>query len=684
MDGFTVRQKFILNNLIEKGPLTTKGLSQQVDVSERTILREVSAINVWLKQYNLRISDSGGRLLLNGSQKDLNRIREFFEGIPHLWLLTQEQRQVLITAQLLLSKEPIKSAYFSYQFNVVEGTIIFYLDKIEGWLRTENLKLVRRRGYGLEIVGSGWNKRNAFAELLYNYKSISELLTFLYDDSNDYSLQAFFYVTFGEEMVANVKAMLKKLYYENNMLKINDVDYFSTFIHMLLAIERTRGGIPIELPEYLIKDTLASNEFSFIKDIVKILDENGIKLPDSELAYLAIHLTGDNNIYKDEKVPKELGFDIDDSIREIIHIAGKRLNIGIECDNQLITGLKQHINPALYRLTMGLEVRNPIINEIKEYYRDLFDAVDYACRLVFSKYNLVIPTNEVGYITMHIGAAVERQQGIQSRLRVLIICPNGISTAKILMGKLKNRFPEIDGIDACSLREMDEKLNGNYDIVLSTVMISKRPESGITVISPFLPGKDIDRIGTLIKNKAGESSNLMKTSHINQEHDIAETEEDFSAANKMLQGFKLKSITSDNIQNTIKEIVQELYDSNLIAERVILENQIRKREEKGSVVVPNSHVALVHVRTEEIDAPFVGVFRLEHFIEMKSAGFSVENVDTILVMLARKNESDYILELLGKISASLVEDISFISVLRLGDIKDIRNELIEIINREEV
>ncbi len=124
-------------------------------------------------------------------QQGPGNIRELFDGIPHLWMLTQEQRQVLITAQLLLSKEPIKSAYFSYQFNVVEGTIIFYLDKIESWLRTKNLNLVRRRGYGLEVEGSDWNKRNAFAELLYNYKSISELLAFLYEDSSDYLLNTF-------------------------------------------------------------------------------------------------------------------------------------------------------------------------------------------------------------------------------------------------------------------------------------------------------------------------------------------------------------------------------------------------------------------------------------------------------------------------------------------------------------
>jgi len=683
MDSFTVRQKFILNNLIEKGPLTVKGLSQQIDVSERTILREVSSINVWLKQHRLRISDRGGRLHIIGGQKDINTIRELFDRVPLLWLLTQEQRQVLITAQLLLSHEPIKSAYFSCQFNVVEGTVIFYLDKIESWLRTKNLKLIRRRGYGLEIIGSCWNKRNAFVELLYNYKSISELLAFLYENNNDYSLHAFFSVTFGEELVSNVKTILKTLYSESKMLKNNDVDYFSAFIHMLLAIERTRSGMPIELPGYIVTDILNSNEYSFIKDVERILKENEIKLPDNELAYLAIHLTGNSGIYKDDKVPKELGFDIDDTIREIIYLINKRLNAGIECDSQLMAGLKQHLSPALYRLTMGLEVRNPVINEIKEYYRDLFYAVDYSCRHVFSKYNLIIPDNEIGYVTMHIGAALERQQGIESRLQVLIICPNGISTAKILLGKLKRRFPEIDGIDVCSLREMEGKIHGNYDIILSTVEVSKKSDTDIIVISPFLPNRDIDRIRALIKSKTGENSNLKNNGPGAFRGEIVETEADFSAADNMLKNFKLRNISSDNMEGMIKKIVYELFEFNLITETDKVENQIRMREEKGSVVIPGSHVALIHIRTEEIDMPFVGVFRLENYIGMKSAGFSMENVDTILVMLARKNESDYILELLGKISASLVQEESVINILRFGDIKDIRNKLVEIINREE-
>jgi len=235
----------------------------------------------------------------------------------------------------------------------------------------------------------------------------------------------------------------------------------------------------------------------------------------------------------------------------------------------------------------------------------------------------------------------------------------------------------------CSLREMDEKIKGNYDVILSTVELSKKPDNDILIISPFLPGKDVEKVGALIKTKTGEGISMKMPLTAGLFEVTGDTEVDFAAADNMFQNFRLKSVACDNIQHMIKEIVQELYDTGVIAEIDKVENQILKREAKGSVVIPGSHVALVHIRTEEIDSPFVGVFRPEHFIEMKSAGFSVENVDTILVMLARKNERDYILELLGKISASLVESESFINALRFGDITDIRNELIKIINREE-
>lgn len=682
LDSLTVRQKFILNSVIEKGPLTIKDLSQQIEISERTILREASAINEWMKLYEVRIFESGGNLYISGKGKNLQRIRELLGGIPHLWMLTQEQRQVLITAQLLLAREPVKSAYFSIQFNVVEGTIIFYLDKIESWLKVKNLSMIRKRGYGLVVEGSDWNKRNAFVELLYNYKPIGELLAFLYDNNSDYLLSAFFKVTFGDDLINLIKGILKK-FEGSSILKQNDIGYFGAFLHMLLAVERTRSGMPIELPEHVIRDIQSSEEFLFISDINEIMKKSGIELPDSELVYLAIHLNGDRFIYTDDGESQKLGFDMEDSVREIVYIVSKRLNTKIDCDSQLAAGLIQHINPALYRLTLGLNVRNPIINEIREYYPDLYNAADYACRLVFSKYNITIPSNEVGYITMHIGAAMERQLVFENKLDALVICSNGMSTAKILCSKLKNNFPELGRVEVCSLRDMKEKINNGYDIILSTIDVSKKLYDNIVVVSPFLSKGDIDAIKEHIKSKTGEKGNFSKLLLPYNESADDGMNDDFEMANNILKNFHLGNIDANNVQGVIKSIVGEMYGLGIIKNRETIESLIIKREELGNVVVPGSHMALIHVRADEIDVPFVGVFRLNNFINMESVNFSKENVDAFLVMLARRDESSFLLELLGRISISMVEEMKFTEILRLGDITDIRNVLVEILSREE-
>lgn len=289
----------------------------------------------------------------------------------------------------------------------------------------------------------------------------------------------------------------------------NDLKFFSAYIHLLLVIKRAESKNPIELPAQLVQDILTSEEFGFMTQVEEILHNYDINLPKSELAYLAIHLQGDRKLLENEDEAKRLGFELDDLIREMIHLTAKKLNQEIICDETLLKGLIQHLNPALYRLTMGLEVRNPIINDIRHYYEQLYNAVSYACRHVFSKYNLTIPSNEIGYLTMHIGAALERQNKHEKKNSMLIICPNGMSTAKMLYHKIRNEFPEFETIDICSLRDMHDKIKDGYTMVVSTVNIEPKILPDLTVISPFLPNEDIEKVRETLA-RAGKEGDFKK------------------------------------------------------------------------------------------------------------------------------------------------------------------------------
>jgi UDP-N-acetylmuramate dehydrogenase len=68
MTDLTARQKFILNKIIEEGPLYIKDLSQQIDVSNRTISREVSVINAFLSVKNIAINENNSNLEIKGNK----------------------------------------------------------------------------------------------------------------------------------------------------------------------------------------------------------------------------------------------------------------------------------------------------------------------------------------------------------------------------------------------------------------------------------------------------------------------------------------------------------------------------------------------------------------------------------------------------------------------------------------
>lgn len=680
MVDLTARQKFILNKIIEKGPLNVKDLSDQIDVSNRTISREIAAINGFLSDKKAMINENNSIVEIRGKKENIKVIQESLGCIPLQWLLSQEQRMLLITAELLTSNEPYKSAYFSYQFNVVEGTISLYMDKIEQWLSIHNLKLIRKRGYGIEISGPEWNKRNSFTELLYEYKPIDELLAFVYGSKDDPTIKVFFKTLFGEELLTIAKKLLEPV--SSRMLDMDDMAYFSSFIHILLSIKKTKLGLPIKLPSYLVQDILSSNEFSIIQSIKEKLEVLKIDIIDDELAYIAIQLMGNKYIYKANRKFEELGISLEDLSSEVISEVAKRLNIKIDCDEQLILGLSQHFNPALYRINMGIQVKNPLIDQIKEYYGDLFMAVNYACKLIFSKYNITMPQDEIGFITMHIGAAIERSSINSNKLSALVICPNGIGTARILSSKIKASIPNIETITISSFKEWSEG-NNNYDIVLSTVNIDRKTKyKNIITVSPFLQSEDIDRINLYIKNYLSNGSSLNSiTSLSNVEKEESYKKDKYDIINGILENLQPEYIDTSSIEKLIDIIAKDLFNKGLISDKNEIKHLIQQREEIGNVVIPNCHVALLHTRSDAVKSPLVSVYRLKRGMKLKSVGFADENVDTFIVMLARKSEHSYILEEMGKISISLMEHKAFTEVLRIGYMKDLRSSFVKILNR---
>ncbi|ORX22707.1 antitermination protein BlgG [Thermoanaerobacterium sp. PSU-2] len=679
MKDLSDRQKFIIKSLIEKGPLSIEDLSKLMNISKRTIDREVHEANKILKNYRCVITENESKYEIHGGNESLEEISKEIGPISYGSILSQEQRQIYMTLSMLLSKEPLKSTYFSYLFNVSEGTISMYLDKIEIWLKVRNLELIRKRGIGIKVEGTEIDKRKAVIELMYSYLPLDEMLMYVYGDKQDKFITEFFNNIFSSEIINTAKKLVKLI--NETVVKINDDNnYFALFLHVATAIYRYMQDESIKLNKEIVDDILSSEQFSFIYKVDEIMKEHGINLTDDELAYLAIHLNGKKYIYKKEGFI-ELGITLDDLSKELIEEVAKILKTEIKCDDKLIYGLSQHIETLIYRLSMGLQSRNTLIDQIKEYYGELFEAVNKACRLIFSKYNITVPAEEIGYITMHVGAAIERQKA-EKRLKTLVICPNGIGTAKILSEKLKSAFPEIDSIEIGSIRNKDD--GKDYDIIISTVKLYEDEDSldNVITVSPFLTSDDIRKIRDLI-DKIGfnEDDNYLLPLKLN---DISISGSESSITkyfDETLKNLNISKISADGLNELIDVIVDEISKINVMSDKDEIKELIKKREMMGNTVIPGTRIALLHTRSDKMIIPYIGIYRLSRPIKMRSIGFTHEEVDTILVMLARKKEDNTVLEMLGEISIALVENDDFKDALKYGNIDDVKNIIINVLKK---
>ncbi|WP_164906146.1 BglG family transcription antiterminator [Thermoanaerobacterium thermosaccharolyticum] len=679
MKELSDRQKFIIKSLIEKGPLNIEDLSKLMNISKRTIDREIHDANKFLKNFRCVITENDLRYEINGSDESLKAINKEIGAISYGSLLSQEQRQIYMTLQILLSNEPLKSTYFSYLFNVSEGTISMYLDKVEIWLKVRNLELVRKRGIGIKVNGSEIDKRKAVIELMYNYLPLDEMLLYLYGEEYNKYVSEFFNNIFSNEVIELAKKIVRQI--NSSILKINDDNnYFAMFLHIATAIYRYKQNESIMLNKEIVDDILSSEEFNFIYNVDEVMKNNGIVLNRDELAYLAIHLNGKKYIYEKEGFI-ELGITLDDLSKELIEEVSKILGINIKCDEQLLYGLSQHLETLIYRLSMGLQSRNTLIDQIKEYYSELFEAVNKACRLIFSKYNINVPAEEIGYITMHVGAAIERQR-TEKKLKALVICPNGIGTAKILSEKLKSVFPEIDSIDIGSIREKDEA--NDYNLIISTVKLYDNDESNdnIIIVSPFLTLADIKKIREYIDDiSLNKENNYFIPFKMNSINMIENQNRKIKYLDETLENLNIKNIKAKDLDEIIDIIADEIFEIKITTDKDEIKDLIKKREMMGNTVIPGSNIALLHTRSDSILVPYIGIYRLINPVKMRSIGFSYEDVDTILVMIARKKEDNTILEMLGEISIALVDDEEFKDTLKTGSIDDVKNIIIKILNK---
>lgn len=104
---------------------------------------------------------------------------------------------------------------------------------------------------------------------------------------------------------------------------------------------------------------------------------------------------------------------INDEILHLVHFVlekiEEQLELGIQNDQELILGLSLHLKPAVNRIKFGMNIRNPMLQDIKNNYPLAYEAGIIAGIAVKEYTGIEMDENEIGYLALHFGAAIERK-----------------------------------------------------------------------------------------------------------------------------------------------------------------------------------------------------------------------------------------------------------------------------------
>lgn len=678
----SARERIILQILLEniEEEMTIKGIAEHVNVSERTIHRDLKNVEDILAGFHLKLNKKAGvGVNIIGNPNDIYQLRVSILKQDYIEY-TPEERILVALCTLLDHQEPIKLFSLAKELGVTTATVSHDLDKLEPTIERYNLRLMRKRGYGIELVGTEEDKRKAIRSLISDRFDVPEFLKMVKENIQKKSSNK---VDSISERLLGLVQKEKLLRIENIIEDINeqlpyplaDSSYVGLVVHIALAMERIQRGENISFKEDYLSELSQTKEFDFAKQIVERLERTfDISIPEEEVGYITMHLRGAKIRYDNKVGIKDENVEVAMLVRTLIANVEKLLHTTL-ADDSLFQGLLAHLQPSLYRLDQKMRISNPLLENIKEDYAELFEVVKQAVEQTLV--NRDVPEEEIGYLVLHFGSALNDKK-ITKNIKLLIICSSGIGTSKMLAAKIINQIPSLSEVKTASVFELKNISIDNYDAILSTIPLEDISREHL-VVNPILNDKDLEEVKNYLEKNSGHvledekygETLKQKQACIDFQSFLVFTEQSqlLTSILKKLHIWNKGTCLSESLKYGLKVLKQQgsiLNDKEVFA-------ALEARAEIGGLAIPETTLALYHTSNNQIEKPSFNIIDLPEMVSLRAMNGANEMVKRVLLLLAPLNASSEVMEVLSFLSASIIESERSIEVFNKGNKEELLN-----------
>ena len=491
----STRESSILTILLNsRNKHTAQDISEQLNINERTVYRELKNIKATLKTFDLElVTIPSEGFEIQGKSESLSALKQAFQKQNIHQILTVTERVDLVTLILLLEEDFIKMQAIAAQLLVSLSTIKKDIAFLTDNLPEKGIRVISKKGEGIKLETDVINRHILTLDILTKHVASSEFIAwFLLKKSKDsfYKKICFQKINeplhFAYEQLGELKADID----DNDLQELVILlSLWLNICHLTALPNNSIDTIAIELNQTgnkLYQRMIEKQKTILAKKIH----------PESFLDYLKwiIHLYFQRNHTDEFDLPR-FDNDIAVSVKAMVNNVEAQLGVKLHGNERQIRDLSAHLRKAVTRINSGLFVRNPMKDEIKKNYLFIFEIVSRAAEEVFGKD--FFPEDELCFLVLYFVMMIDKLSN--KAFRVLIVCSSGMGSSKMLTSRLEYEVPEVYVKDIISLTDLHNKDVHDYELVLSTIPLPLAPEDYLKV-SPLLNEQELALVQTKINN----------------------------------------------------------------------------------------------------------------------------------------------------------------------------------------
>lgn len=483
----------------EKKVLDGASMAALIGVSSRTIRNDIKEANALLREQGAEIQSETG---VGYTLKIYDEVRyeDFIsaqgnEGRKdwlkkHIIPSDHNDRISFIIAELLLNalhQRVVTESELADELFISLSTLKKYMKDIKKSLRRFGVELTADRMNGIRIKGDEAQIRYCISEYIFNCNDLVDL-----------AQNEFYRGIFSMEEIEKVKQILFNVILKYN-IHLTDVAFKNLLVHITITLKRADTKNTTEYSQEEMRSLEKSIDFTVAQELINIiLNQMHIDII-NEVYYLTQHFISSKKLMSNDE-DTQVKRDYRALVGNILSKIQMDVGIDLSGDEELISGLMIHLGAAVSRLKFNMNIRNDILAPIKKNYPLAFEMAVIASKVLNNQEKLRTNENEMGFLAIHFGAAMERRKcNSKTALTAIIVCGTGLSTAMFVKSKLQRKFGKrLQILKVSPLYEITETTIKSVDFVFTTVPIKGIHSDKIIKVEPILTEEDLGKIENII------------------------------------------------------------------------------------------------------------------------------------------------------------------------------------------